>query len=49
MGNLYENVCISNMIREIFIIQTEISELLAENVPDFGPYTKVSRALPTEP
>ena len=51
MGNLwhfYENLRIFAMIRDIFIIQSEISELLAKNVPDFGTYTRVSRALPTK-
>ena len=32
----------------MFIIQTEISELLAEHISDFGSYTRVSRALLTE-
>ena len=36
------------IIGEFFIIQTEISEVLAEIFPDFGTNTRVSRALPTE-
>ena len=51
-GNFMKNTILSifDMICEIFnfIIQTEISELLAVNFTDFGTYTRVSRALPTE-
>ena len=36
-------------MRTLNIEQTsEISEFLAESFPDFGTYTRVSRALPTE-